>query len=166
MTDGRARPALFPRALAPLLGLLGACTMQMAGNRPETLTVDMPGSFPETYQLDRGQKQGPETLAPPENLAVGEAAGGLPPSGAWAGIGHATSDPMGGCDDTIRVTGFNVNGNQVNFGPFSGTIQPNGGLRMQQGPRYVIGKFKGPRFEGQFWRAGLACNYAVVLQPA
>jgi hypothetical protein len=153
------------RLSVPLLVLLGACSMQVQGNDPGALTIDMPGQFPETFQLDRGQMPAADAIGPPPNLDAGDPVAGPPRSGSYAGIGRSTSDPMGGCQDTIHVTGFNVSGNQVQFGWFSGTIQPNGGLRMQSGARYVIGKFTGSHFIGQFWRQGLACNYAVSLEP-
>ncbi len=71
----------------------------------------------------------------------------------------------GNCGDPLRVTNFTVSGNTVSFGPFNGTIQPGGAIRMQAGPRYVYGQFIGTHFEGRFWQPQPACTYSLSLEP-
>jgi hypothetical protein len=54
-----------------------------------------------------------------------------------------------------------VSGNQVHFGSFNGTIQPNGVVEMEWGRNWVIGRFDGPHFVGR-WIAP-ACSYELTL---
>ena len=58
-----------------------------------------------------------------------------------------------------------VNGNQVTFGSFRGTIRPDGSLRMEAGPSYVYGRFIGSRFSGRFWRPQPSCTFSITLAP-
>lgn len=75
-------------------------------------------------------------------------------------------DPGGRCTSRVPLTGWQVNGNQVTFGAFNGTIGSDGSLTMQSGPSYISGRFTGSHFQGRFYRPGPFCNYAMSLEPA
>jgi hypothetical protein len=51
------------------------------------------------------------------------------------------------CQPRIRITGFHVVGNQVEFGVFSGTIRNDGSLEMFNRQDTILGHFEGM---GQF----------------
>jgi hypothetical protein len=63
----------------------------------------------------------------------------------------------------MNVRNFNVSGNQVSFGVFRGTVQPDGGLRMQVGHFFIIGEFRGRHFQGRLWQPQPSCTYALSL---
>jgi hypothetical protein len=63
----------------------------------------------------------------------------------------------------MNVRNFNVSGSQVSFGVFRGTVQQDGGLRMQVGHFYIIGEFRGGHFQGRLWQPQPSCTYALSL---
>ena len=133
------------------------CTYRLTGEGPGELTFSAPGVLPS----------GP--LEPPP-IGLAGAASTIPPApaprtGLYAGVGRILSNPGGLCGDPIRVTNFRVNGNNVSFGAFQGTIQPSGALTMQLGPRYVYGQFIDTHFEGRFVQPQPSCTYALSLEP-
>jgi hypothetical protein len=117
----------------------------------------------------RFEEQGVPQAAPvPPAEGTEAAASAVPPAprnGPYAGVGRVLTNPGGNCGDPIRVFNFAVDGNRVSFGSFRGTIQPDGSLQMQAGPRYVYGQFTGAHFEGHFWQPQPACTYALSLDP-
>jgi hypothetical protein len=143
--------ALFPPFLPVLACIAGAgCTYsyQPLGNAPGTLTVDTPGALPGI--------PGPAPTNSPSAPPV---------SGPYAGEAVALNDPGGMCSARMRVTNWTVSGNQVSFGSFGGTIQPDGTLLMQAGQNYIQGRFTGSHFQGRFTRPGLGCDYALTIDP-
>ena len=97
--------------------------------------------------------------------AARESAGGYPVSGQYRGEGVALNDPGGFCSSRMQVTNWIVNGNQVSFGSFNGTIQPGGGLAMQVGQAYLRGQFTGSHFVGQFVAPQPSCAYQITVDP-
>jgi hypothetical protein len=61
-----------------------------------------------------------------------------------------------------------VRGNAVQWGRFSGTIAPDGGLQMVVGETWVTGYFAGDTFHGQIAFQGRfgapGCSYMMTLQ--
>ena len=147
------------RISAALLGaaLLAGCQPLGSPQGPGTMTFAAPGYRPARPGAPPPQGlEGTATAIPPEPA---------PRSGPYAGIGRVLADPGGSCGDPIRISNFIVAGNQVSFGSFNGTIQPDGSLQMQAGSAYVEGQFIGTHFEGRFWRPGPACTYMLSLEP-
>jgi hypothetical protein len=144
---------------AALLGaaLLAGCQSLGSPQGPGTMTFAVPGYRPTT----------PDAPPPPglEGTATTIPSKPSPRTGPYAGIGRVLADPGGSCGDPIRISNFIVRGNQVSFGSFNGTIQPDGSLQMQAGPTYIEGQFIGTHFEGRFWRPGPACTYMLSLEP-
>src|SRR3954451_24391442 len=95
--------------------------------------------------------------------AAKESAGGYPISGQYRGEGTALNDPGGFCSSRMQVTNWIVTGNQVSFGSFNGTIQPNGALLMQVGQAYLQGQFTGSHFVGRFSRPQPSCAYQITV---
>jgi hypothetical protein len=81
--------------------------------------------------------------------------------GSYRGSGRLVRNPGGTCQTGMPVYGMQVSGDQVHFGSFNGTIQPNGVAEMEYGRNWVIGRFDGPRFVGR-WIAP-ACSYELIL---
>jgi hypothetical protein len=82
-------------------------------------------------------------------------------NGAYRGYGRIVRNPGGTCQTGMPVYGMQVSGDQVHFGSFNGTIQPNGVVEMEYGRNWVIGRFDGPHFVGR-WIAP-ACSYELTL---
>jgi hypothetical protein len=142
------------------IGHQGSFTFEMPGMAPPGMGA--PGSPAPTQPVAGGM------IGPPPGLAgVSEVVkpGSPPPSGAYAGIARNILDPSGLCADPLHIHGFMVNGNQVTFAQWSGTIQPSGGLTMQWRDAWIYGQFLGSHFEGRFWQPQPACTYAVSLEP-
>ncbi len=168
-----ARPSV-----AACLGILVAgCTYTGAATGPGIATFQTPGIIPPAFVV-----VGPPIVGAPAASAEKPA----PHDGAYAGIAHVLDDPGGACssltgetssvppsnffsfqgpDGGIRVSNFVVRGDSVSLGRFSGTIRPDGGLTMQAGSYYVLGRFIGPEFVGRFWQPRPGCTYTMVLQP-
>ena len=90
-------------------------------------------------------------------------------SGTYAGIAEPLSTGGGLCIRPIHIGGFQVQGNAVRFGRFSGTIDPQFGLQMAYAGQWIIGQFEGASFHGQLEvparpRFGLGCSYVVTLR--
>ena len=69
------------------------------------------------------------------------------------------------CQARIPITGFQVTGNQVNFGVFFGTIRDDGSLEMFNRQVSILGHFEGM---GQFVGELIVpptevCRYRMVL---
>jgi len=142
---------------------LAAVALLAAGCRA-TPTVEAPG----VVRLSIDDSLVNNAAPPPPGLAGNAEAISPPPaprSGPYAGFGYNIVDPGGRCAGKIRIYNFHVNGNQVTFGAYRGTIQPDGHLRMQGGDTYIYGQFVGAHFEGRFWEPGPACTYTMSLEP-
>jgi hypothetical protein len=154
----RAAPVMPPR-LARLIGgallgavLLGGCTYSFDKSGPEagqgTLVINAPGIIPLS-----------------ELEGATDAPGSIPQSGRFAGTGRSLNNPGARCGATIRVSEWFVNGNQVRFGGFRGTISPDGELAMQLRATRIIGRFVNSEFQGQTWSPPPGCNYELTLRP-
>jgi hypothetical protein len=112
----------------------------------------------------------PSNAAPPPSALAGNVEAISPPpmpvNGPYAGYGYNIVDPGGMCAGKIRIYNFFVNGSQVTFGAFRGSIASDGRVQMQAGAAYVNGEFVGRHFEGRFWQPGPACTYTMSLEPA
>ena len=154
---GVRRDVLWAAGLVPAI----AAALGMAGC---TASNEEPGVV--RFSLNNSL---PDNAAPPPAGLAGEAeAIRVPPAprdGAYAGFGYNIVDPGGMCAGKIRIYNFHVNGNQVTFGAYRGTIQPDGHLRMQAGGTYIYGQFVGSHFEGRYWQPGPACTYTMSLEP-
>ena len=111
----------------------------------------------------------PSNAAPPPP-ALGNTAQAISPpptprSGHYAGYGYDIVGPGGMCAGKIRIYNFIVNGNQITFGAYSGTIRSNGHLEIQGGDTYIVGDFVGAHFEGRYWQPVPACTYTLSLEP-
>jgi hypothetical protein len=158
------------RGLALLAALLAsACTYTGTPMGPGNVTFQLPGTLPPA---STGLAMPPALAGNAEVIAPAPA----PQTGVYAGIARNIDDPGGMCADPVRVKRFFVNGNQVSFGAFHGTIQPGGRLKMQAGDAYVYGQFIGSHFEGRFWQERMgggsvaysepqACGYSLSLEP-
>jgi hypothetical protein len=166
---GRSRHARRYARFALACAVTTGCTYttQPLSGGPGTLTLTSPGSAsPTTIIVPNGTQAGQPVVAPPDGTRQGAPAPvayGLPPSGAYEGIGQNLTNPGGRCATRMRVTNFNVSGSQVSFGAFRGTVQRDGGLRMQAGHFYIIGEFRGGHFQGRLWQPQPACTYALSL---
>jgi hypothetical protein len=145
-------------ALAGMAGsvALAGCKSVGSPEGPGTMTFEAPGYRPRTPYVPPSSLDGNAATIP---------SAPAPRNGAYAGIGRVLDDPGGLCGDPIRITNFHVNGDRVSCGAFNGTIQPNGDLTMQVGPRTIAGRFIGTHFEGRFWQPGPACTYTPSLEP-
>lgn len=88
-----------------------------------------------------------------------------PASGMYRGEAVALNDPGGYCSTRMAVTNWTVSGNEVSFGAFRGTIQPDGALAMQAGPRYVQGRYTGSHFVGRYTTPQPSCEYQITVDP-
>ncbi len=160
-----------PARLLPLL-LLAGC-IDAATMSPTQVGQGVsfsPGGLTQGMTLYNPVPDG-DAVGPPPNLVnlppgTNRATFGTRANGAYAGRGRNTADPGGMCASNIRITNFVVNGDQVSFGAFRGSIQDNGTLDMQAGDAYVYGQFTGAHFDGRFWTPPPSCTYAISLDPA
>ena len=88
-----------------------------------------------------------------------------PVDGQYAGVGRVLTNPGARCSSEIPISGWQVSGDQVRFQGFRGTIQPDGSLRMQAGPNFIVGTFFGSHFSGHFWRPQPDCTFLLTLNP-
>ena len=146
------------------MGLVRLAAALLACGCTVTRTVEGPGVV--RFSIDSSLV---DNNAPPPAGLVGNAVAISPPptprSGPYAGYGYNILDPGGMCAGKIRIYNFIVNGNQVSFGAYHGTIEPDGHLRMQGGGTYIYGQFVGAHFEGRYWQPGPACTYTMSLEP-
>ena len=153
---------------AALLGLSG-CTYTGPATGPGSVTISTPGIIPERTQT--GISTPPVKAAPRDGSYVGIARVLDDPGGACFSLTQQhNSLPTGsifgfGADGTIRVTNFDVAHGQVSFGPFTGPINPDGGVNMQAGAHYVFGRFIGSDFVGQFWQPQPGCTFHLFVYP-
>ena len=138
--------------------LLGGCTYetQPLSTEPGRLTVNVPGRFPAVVSEGAG--------APPREAAIPAAAGPVTPrQGSYRGAASVRSNPGGQCR-AMTISNWTVRGDQVRFGAFRGTIQPDGSLNMQAGQSYIRGRFSARGFTGTFWRPGPHCTFTLALR--
>jgi hypothetical protein len=144
--------------LLPVAAILLACGCTV------TRTDEAPGVV--RFSIDNTL---PNNSAPPPAGLAGNAdaisPAATPRSGRYAGFGYNIVDPGGLCAGKIRIYNFIVRGNEVSFGAYHGTIQPDGHLSMTGGPTRIYGEFVGEHFEGHFWQPGPACTYTMSLEP-
>ena len=154
----------LPRDVLRAVGLAPVAAVLLAGGCTVTRTEEAPGVV--RFSIDNSL---PNNAAPPPAGLVGNAEAISPPpaprSGKYAGYGYNIVDPGGMCAGKIRIYNFIVNGNQVTFGAYRGTIQPDGHLEMRGGPTRIYGQFVGSHFEGHYWQPGPACTYTMSLEP-
>ena len=152
---GAVLAALLAGGLAALLA--GGCTVRTDLDGSSTVTLRPPFGLPPVAGL------------PPPELAGNAGADALVPAprnGPYAGVMRATFNPLGRCANPLRLSGFVVDGNEVRFGLYHGTIEPDGRLKMQFRDTWVYGQFIGAHFEGGYWAPYPACTYAISLDPA
>ena len=78
---------------------------------------------------------------------------------------YAALDSAGAqCAAFRRASNFRVEGRAVRFGPFRGTIGPEGGLRMIYGQSTVVGHFAADSFRGVATFQVPPCQYAMALR--
>jgi hypothetical protein len=110
--------------------------------------------------LDLGRAGTPPAGAPavpPAAVAAGDLSGVY---GGWASV---LQNPGQGCQNQIRIINFRVNGQQVRFGAFSGTVRADGALRMVFGQDWITGQFVvGPRFQGRLQNRDF-CVWSISL---
>ncbi len=150
----------MPATIRPLAGLfallaLAGCTMdvQPATGQPSTVVMRMPGTIE------------PSTRAPAIPLASQPAGEFPPPSGRYRVTATPLNSKGGRCGNTLDRNPWTVDGMNVRFGAFRGTIQPNGALRMQANKDFIQGRFFGAHFTGRFWRPSPLCSYALSVEP-
>jgi hypothetical protein len=89
-------------------------------------------------------------------------------SGTYTGTATLLASNGYMCRNSVKVSGFHVNGNAVQFGGFRGTIQSDGGLQMVNRNQWIVGQFEGATFSGQISfssnRLGPGCAYVLNLQ--
>ena len=97
-------------------------------------------------------------------LCACQSAGPANFSGTYSGTGAPSSAIGGACAGQIPVNGMVVNGTDVVFGAFHGTLNGFGGVQMQDGANIVQGYFHPGRFDGTWFQPYPACTYALTLQ--
>jgi hypothetical protein len=145
-------PIVVPLACAGL----SACQYSGTVNGPGTITVTPPLTIPA---LPPGSPGAP---SPP---GVGTRPSGKPVDGEYAGSGTTLTNPGQRCKNTIKITRWMVQGDEVSYLGFRGTVAPDGGLKMQYRDAYIIGSYRDSHFEGRFWRPQPACTYAMSVDP-
>ena len=58
------------------------------------------------------------------------------------------------CPPELTLKNFRVEGNQVRFGGFRGTIQPDGSVQIPNRDVWLTGRFAGTEFRGEFTQYG------------
>ena len=152
--------------------LASGCTTISQGGGPPTVMLNTPFGPPQVIA------GGSPAVPPGGNLATpppdfDPAASATARTGNRSGIYSGTAVPLdtagGRCIRNQTVKGFRVHGDAVRWGRFRGTIAPDNGLQMVDGPTWVIGQFVGDTFRGQIstsGRAGPGCSYLMTLQKA
>lgn len=84
--------------------------------------------------------------------------------GVYAGVAQALNSAGAQCAEFHRPANFRVEGRAVRFGPFRGTIGPEGGLQMIYGQSTVVGHFEGDAFRGVITFHVPPCRYAMLLR--
>jgi hypothetical protein len=83
--------------------------------------------------------------------------------GAYAGTAQALNSAGAQCPEFRHAGNFRVRGRAVTFGPFSGTIGSEGGLRMIYGQDTIVGHFESGTFRGVIDLQVPPCTYAMRL---
>lgn len=86
--------------------------------------------------------------------------------GVYAGTAQALDSAGARCPEFRHARDFRVSGRAVTFGPYSGTIGAQGGLRMIYGRDTVVGHFEGGVFRGVVTLLVPPCTYAMTLHRA
>lgn len=94
---------------------------------------------------------------PPPSTAYGH-------DGVYAGSAQALDSAGARCPEFQRGADFRVAGREVTFGPFRGTIGPEGGLRMIYGQNTIVGHFEPGVFRGVITYQVPPCTYAMRLR--
>ena len=101
--------------LSLAVGSLGGCEYHAPAGGPTTVTVVTPLTIPPPP---------PGALPPP---SIGSRDPTRPVDGEYTGVAKAIFNPHQNCTDAIKVTHWLVDGNQVSYRGFRGTIAPDGG---------------------------------------
>ncbi|HTI81102.1 MAG TPA: hypothetical protein VL614_11700 [Acetobacteraceae bacterium] len=154
------------RANAILLQLLLLSIAACSG--PPEVLLDTPTGVTPIYTptpqaaMPGGAIAPPPGMMPPPPVLTGSR------NGSYTGTAFPLETGGGLCISTLTVSGFHVNGNAVRFGGFRGRIDPNNGLQMIYGNRWIVGQFEGPTFHGQLDVTGSfgapGCTYMLNLQ--
>jgi hypothetical protein len=139
------------RRTLPLAGLaLAACTQVYIvppGGPPELAAVYTTLPVVGTQPVPR----------PAPSTAYGH-------DGVYAGTAQALDSDGAQCAAFRHPSNFRVEGRAVTFGPFRGTIGPEGGLRMIYGQSTVVGHFEADTFRGVVTFHVPPCRYAMKLR--
>jgi hypothetical protein len=158
---------------ALLAVLLVGCTNQ-APVSPPSVSLEIGGDEFPMNPSSQGAPPSTSPVEPPPNRAVPAgsrplraAESGPPRNGQYAGTGTATFNPFGGCKSPIHIQNWFVSGDNVSFGAFQGTIQPDGSLTMEVRHTWISGRFVGSHFEGSVWQGiGVGCQYQISMEPS
>ena len=137
--------------------LAGACTYSDTAGQPGTLTVRPPLSLPPV-----GAPPPPELGDTAQTIMQGP----RPANAVYAGVMHSTFNPLGRCANPMRINGFKVNGDRVDFGLYRGTIGADGKLEMQYRDTWIYGQFVGTHFQGAYWAPYPQCTYDISMDAA
>ncbi len=132
------------RSALTILLLLAACSSQ-----PQPAPLDAPDNLPPPAAVDPQPPAQP--LAEPGN------------DGAYRGTGTLTRNPKGTCIGQLDLDGMVVQAGQVQFGRFSGSLRPDGSVRMVSGRVHVQGRFRAGRFQGSMTDPTPGCDYRLDL---
>jgi hypothetical protein len=168
------RPALAGKGGCCASGLPGACLARMT-TQPLRRTVPLAAlalaACTQVYTIPPGG--GPPELAALYTTLPVVGTQPLPrpaPSttyghdGMYAGTAQALDSAGAQCAAFRHASNFRVEGRAVTFGPFRGTIGPEGGLRMIYGQSTMVGHFEADAFRGVVSFHVPPCRYAMLLR--
>ncbi len=145
------------RRVWPLL-LLFAASASLAGcTEVYRYSADTPVHLAATYVTLPGSGMVRVLPAPPPSSPYGH-------DGVYAGHAQALFSAGAQCSGYRTATDFRVEGRRVRFGPFNGTIGPEGGLQMIYGQNRIVGQFDDGRFSGVITYQVPPCSYAILLK--
>ena len=145
------RPALAGKGGCCASGLPGACLARMT-TQPLRRTVPLAALYTTLPVV--GTQPLPR---PAPSTTYGH-------DGMYAGTAQALDSAGAQCAAFRHASNFRVEGRAVTFGPFRGTIGPEGGLRMIYGQSTVVGHFEPDAFRGVVAFHVPPCRYAMKLR--
>jgi hypothetical protein len=151
------------------LRLVPLCLVLFGCSGPPTVVLDTPTGVvpldsPVPVAMPGGLAAPPPGLEPMSPLP----AKAVSRNGTYTGTAIVLVTNGGLCTDTLKVSGFDVQGNSARFGGFRGTIAPDGRVQMVYGQDWIAGQFDGATFHGQLDLLGRfgspGCTYMLNLE--
>ena len=156
-------------SVSPGCWLAGVLCASLAGcSQGPAVLLDTPAGAAPLYIPHNATSGDTIPLPPGTTAALPAPVDTVARSGWYTGTALPLQTYGGLCIRTLTVSDFHVQGNEVRFGRFRGTILPDNRLQMVSGQQWIVGQFDGATFHGHLNIPGAldtpGCSYMLTLR--